>query len=162
MPSVFCVERRCPRMSEQFPTVQDLRQTPGVLRHLSRLARFFPDDPRRIGFVRVYAKLRTSTPKAALHRLEPALDVYPADDQGFEGVACVDDVARAAVLALQVYETTQSAIALDLACSWLRFVTYMQSGQDQRMLNFILDENGTRNGNGVTSYPGGEPWSVRA
>ena len=34
-------------MSEQFPTVHDLRQTPGVLRHLSRLARFFPDDPRR-------------------------------------------------------------------------------------------------------------------
>jgi hypothetical protein len=149
-------------MSERFPTLHDIHQTPGVLRHLSRLSSFFPDDPRRIAFVRVYAKLRTATPPAALHRLEPALDVYPADDQGFEGVACVDDVARAAVLALQVYEMTQSAVALDLACAWLRFVTYMQSGRDQRMLNFILDESGTRNGNGTTSYPGGEPWSVRA
>lgn len=149
-------------MSVPFPPVHPLDETPGVLRHLSRLTGFFPDDARRIGFVRVYAKLHGATPTKALHRLLPALEVYPADDQGFEGVACVDDVARAAVLALQVYEMTYSAVALDLACSWLRFVKFMQGGQDQRMLNFILDERGTRNGNGTTSYPGGEPWTLRA
>jgi hypothetical protein len=100
------------------------------------------------------------TPGEALHCLQTVLDVYPADDRGFEGIACVDDTARAAVLALQVYEMTQSAVALDLACAWLRFVMYMQGERDQRMLNLILDATGTH-GNGKTSYPGGEPWSVR-
>ncbi|HEX3272178.1 MAG TPA: hypothetical protein VHR15_16130 [Ktedonobacterales bacterium] len=149
-------------MSALFPTIHPIHETPGVLRHVSRLTGFFPDGARRIAFVRVYAKLHSATPTEALHCLEPELEVYPADDQGFEGVACVDDVARAAVLALQVYEMTHSAVALDLACAWLRFVKYMQGERDQRMINFILDEQGTRNGNGKTSYPGGEPWTLRA
>ncbi len=149
-------------MAKRFPTIHPIHQTPGVLRHLSRLSGFIQDDVRHTGFVRVYAKLCASTPRAVLHSLEPAIEVYPADDQGFEGVACIDDVARAAVLALQVFEETQSPVAIDLACAWLRFVMYMQGERDQRMLNFILDESGTRNGAGKTSYPGGEPWSVRA
>jgi hypothetical protein len=38
-------------------------------------------------------QLHSATPTEALHCLEPDLDVNPADDQGFEGVARVDDIA---------------------------------------------------------------------
>lgn len=140
----------------------ELQQTPGILRHAQRLTGYLPAQGRRIAFVRVYARLTAAAPGAALHRVAPAIEVYPADDQGFEGIACVDDVARAATLALHVYELTQSGVALGLACDWLRFLTYMQGDTDRRFLNFILDEDGTRSGAGKTSYPGGEPWTVRA
>jgi hypothetical protein len=148
-------------IAEPLP-LDDMHAVPGVLRHLYRLTGYLPNDARRIGYVRVYSRLTHDTPTGALHQTAPAIEVYPADDQGFEGIACVDDVGRAAVLALQVYEMTQSGEALRLACDWLRFLEYMQSSTDQRLLNFIVDESGTRNGNGKTSYPGGEPWTVRA
>lgn len=140
----------------------NLHRVPGILRHLYRLSGYFTHNDQRIGYVRVYARLTDMEPANALHRIAPDIEVYPADDQGFEGIACIDDAARAAILALQVYELTQSQVALELACDWLRFLIYMQSGTDQRMLNFILEEGGTRNGTGKTSYPGGEPWTVRA
>jgi hypothetical protein len=142
--------------------MEDLHAVPGILRHLYRLTGYLPYKAQRIGYVRVYSRLKDDTPASALHRTAPAIEVYPADDQGFEGIACVDDVGRAATLALQLYEMTQSQEALRLACDWLRFLVYMQSNTDQRLLNFILEEGGTRNGTGKTSYPGGEPWTVRA
>src|SRR5690349_6684298 len=82
----------------------DVHGTLGVLRHLHRLTGAFPSDGQRIGYVRVYARLTATSPASVLHRMAPAIAVYPADDQGFEGIACVDDVARAATLALRVYE----------------------------------------------------------
>jgi hypothetical protein len=142
------------------PPLPYLHDTPGLLRHLVRLTRYLPLDGSRVAYVRVYAKLCDAG--TAPQAMEPPLQVYPATDQGYEGIACVDDVARAAVLALQVYEMTASETALRLAGDWLRFVVYMQAKGDQRLLNFILDEDGTRNGSGATSYPGGEPWTVRA
>jgi hypothetical protein len=74
----------------------------------------------------------------------------------------VDDVARAVTLALRAYELTPSDRVRRLAEEWLRFVVYMQRRDDYRMLNFILDEQGTRSQDGQTSYPGGEPWTIRA
>src|SRR5690242_12766232 len=90
----------------------DLHRTPGVLRHLRRLTGYLPAEDRRIGYVRVYSRLTAASPEDTLHRVTPAIEVYPADDQGFEGIACVDDVARAANLALHVYEMTQAQEAL--------------------------------------------------
>lgn len=38
----------------------------------------------------------------------------------------------------------------------------MQRPQDNRLYNFIYDRDGTINMDGQTSYPGGEPWTIRA
>lgn len=155
-------ENTTPVLAGELLTADDLHRIPGVLRHLARLTGYVALDGRRVGYVRVYARLTAASQAGALRRVAPAIEVYPADDQGFEGIACVDDAARAARLALQVYAMEGSQEALRLGCEWLRFVAYMQSDADQRLLNFILDGDGTRNGAGKTSYQGGEPWTVRA
>ncbi len=74
----------------------------------------------------------------------------------------MDDVARAAVLGLRVFDMTGSETARDLATAWLRFLAHMQRRDDHRLLNFILDTEGTRNDAGETSYPGGAPWTMRS
>ncbi|MGI8968810.1 MAG: hypothetical protein ACR2GA_06875 [Chloroflexota bacterium] len=84
-----------------------------------------------------------------------------AADSGFEGIACLDDTARAVLLALAVYERSQSRTALALARRWLTFVEYMQY-PDGSFANFIRNTTGTRNATGLTSMKGGHWWSVRA
>ena len=85
---------------------------------------------------------------------------FPAADLGFEGVACVDDAARAVVLLLDVWEGTGIASVRDWAESILQFVMYMQR-EDGRFVNFIWDWAGTRNETGPTSFPGGGFWQAR-
>jgi hypothetical protein len=127
---------------------------PGVLRHLSRLTRSFVYRGRRISYIHIYA--RPVGPGR-----EPPLEFITARESGFEGIACVDDVARAAILALYTYEQTGSEEALRLARDWLRFVEYMQE-PDGRFTNFIVDEAGTKNLRGQTSRTGGLWWTGRA
>lgn len=78
-----------------------------------------------------------------------------------EGVACVDDVARAVVLALEVYENSQNKGALELAEKWLTFLEYMQD-RDGLMTNFIYSKKGERKYDIPSSYKGGAWWSSRA
>src|SRR5919202_2660878 len=127
---------------------------PGMLRHGHRLTRSFVRDGQRISYIHVYA--RPLGPGS-----EPDLEFITAQECGFEGIACVDDAARAAILALQVHEETGSAVALRLARDWLRFVIYMQE-PDGRFTNFIADDAGTKNRHGQTSYAGGRWWTARA
>jgi hypothetical protein len=130
------------------------RQIPDILRHLQRLTHSFVHDGRRISYIRIYARPPSRDDTEQLE--------YPiAQESGLEGIACVDDTARAAVLALQVYEQTADAEALQLARDWLSFVEYMQ-GPDGRFANFILDEAGTKNLRGQTSRTGGTWWTTRA
>src|SRR5579871_953628 len=98
-------------------------QIPGVLRHLSRLTNWFVWRGRSIAYINIYAR-----PSGVGRRIdfEPVI----ARESGFEGIACVDDVARAAVLALQVYERIGSPAALHLAEEWLGFVEYMQRSEE--------------------------------
>ena len=102
----------------------------------------------------------------------PALAVYtePRDGQlelreaaetGFEGVACVDDAARAAVLYCAIWRERRLPWARDAAEGLLRFVGYMQD-DDGRFANFVLDWDGRKNLTGPTSRLGGWPWTVRA
>ncbi len=125
-----------------------------VLKHLWRLTSSFPSEDQRIAYVHIYAHPFGPAPDAPLA-------LIAANESGFEGIACVDDVARAALLALQVYEHAGSADALRLARAWLGFVAYMQD-PDGRVTNFIVDEAGTRNRTGPTSYTGGAWWTARA
>lgn len=55
---------------------------------------------------------------------------------GSEGIASVDDAARAAVLYLRVYEATGDSLARDEALGLLAFVTAMEQG-DGEFVNFI-------------------------
>lgn len=126
-------------------------QIPGVLRHLHRLTQSFVYRGRRISFINIYASPGD----------EGQLEFIMARESGLEGIACVDDVARAAILALRVYEQTQSPEALRLAQGWLSFVEYMQE-PDGRFSNFIVDTAGTKNRRGQTSRTGGVWWTARA
>jgi hypothetical protein len=87
--------------------------------------------------------------------------VVIAADTGYEGIACVDDTARAALLALEIFEQSRSRKALQLAKRWLTFVRYMQY-PDGEFANFIRNAAGIRNASGPTSVKGGYWWSVRA
>ena len=85
----------------------------------------------------------------------------PARERGFEGVACVDDAARAIRLYCALWRRAPRPAFRVAALALLEFVTYMQC-DDGRFANFILDWEGTRNTTGPTSAPGGPPWQARA
>ena len=124
-----------------------------MLDYLAALTFDFEHDGRAVSAVLIYA--------------EPDPDVrgvyHPivAQETGYEGIACLDDTARAAVLALGIYERTRSRNALALARRWLSFVEYMQYS-DGSFANFIRNSAGIRNATGPTSHKGGYWWSVRA
>ena len=156
-------------VAERTPQARDLRTAPDelavgapaladpvpdVLIHLHRLTSSLVRDGAHCAYVHVYAR-----PLGAGH--EPLLQFIPAQESGVEGIACVDDASRAALLALQVYEQTGSQAAAYLARAWLSFVVYMQE-PDGRFVNFILDETGLKNRCGPTSYAGGPWWTARA
>jgi hypothetical protein len=84
-----------------------------------------------------------------------------ARDRGFEGVACIDDAARAVVLLLDLYRATGDRRLGEWATGLVDFVLYMQR-DDGRFHNFIRDWDGTINTDGPTSYAGGTFWQARA
>lgn len=87
--------------------------------------------------------------------------LVPAQEAGFEGVACVDDAARA----LELYCALWTATRLPWVLTWceglLDFVLAMQD-EDGRWVNFILDWDGVANHRGRTSRAGGHFWQARA
>ena len=84
-----------------------------------------------------------------------------ARESGFEGVACVDDAARAAVLFLDLWRDSGDRRLRDWATGLVDFVLYMQR-DDGRFYNFIRDSDGTINTDGPTSYAGSTFWQARA
>ncbi len=84
-----------------------------------------------------------------------------ARESGFEGVACVDDAARALEVAAQVWARTKLPWVRRWAEGLLGFVTWMQE-DDGRWTNFLEDWNGTKNRHGITSVPGENFWHARA
>jgi hypothetical protein len=117
--------------------------------------------------IRQLARLTRRVPAAGPHAV--ALSVYANDedrglaarDRGFEGVACVDDAARAVVLLLDLYRDTGDRRLGDWATGLVDFVLYMQL-KDGRFHNFIRDWDGSINTDGPTSYAGGTFWQARA
>ncbi|MFP4498841.1 MAG: hypothetical protein ACLFQV_11570 [Vulcanimicrobiota bacterium] len=77
-----------------------------------------------------------------------------------EGYACVDDVARIAILFLEDYERTLNPASLSHAKKALEFVLYMEDGQGD-FYNFI-DKEGNINRTGITSKAGLDWWTARA
>ncbi len=85
----------------------------------------------------------------------------PATDSGQEGVACVDDAARALVLVCDLWAVTRLPVMRRWAVALLEFVLHMQDG-DGRFVNFISDWSGKRNERGSTSaVTSGSFWQAR-
>ena len=83
----------------------------------------------------------------------------PARD-GFEGIASLDDAARAAVAYLREYEATGDVRARDEAVRLLGFVTAMEQG-DGEFVNFI-DSAGRLNLNAPSSRKSMSYWAARS
>jgi hypothetical protein len=118
-----------------------------VLRQIARLGHSVPSISPRAWAVAVYA---SADDEAVIAR-----------EAGFEGVACVDDAARALELYCELWNCTR----LDWSLAWceglLDFVLAMQD-EDGRWINFIRDWQGTPNRVGRTSVAGGGFWQARA
>lgn len=82
-----------------------------------------------------------------------------AADAGTEGVACVDDAARAAVLYLRHFEFTRSEESLTRARALLGFVLKMQAG-DGEFYNFLYKDHSV-NRTGRTSLKSFGWWASR-
>jgi hypothetical protein len=123
-------------------------------RQLERLTGPVPLAGPAARAIGVYAEPRSSD-------LGAPAQMRPAQERGFEGVACVDDAARAVVLYCALYRSRPRAPLRSAALGLLEFVAYMQD-EDGRFANFILDWTGIKNLTGSTSYLGGPQWQARA
>ena len=84
-----------------------------------------------------------------------------AAEQGYEGVACLDDAARGAVLYSEIWKRHRFDWARTEAEALLRFTCAMQM-DDGAFVNFIGDWDGRRQLDTPTSRPGDGPWHARA
>ena len=85
---------------------------------------------------------------------------YEWVDASGEGIAALDDAARAAVVYLNDYERTGDSASLDKARRLLNFAMYLQA-DDGEFYNFITDRSGTINKTGNTSYRSSGWWAAR-
>ncbi len=90
----------------------------------------------------------------------PKYEWVEAKDTGTEGIACVDDAARAAVVYLRHFELTRDGTSRSRAISLLKFILYMQAN-DGAFYNFIYADH-TINRTGETSRNVFGWWSGRA
>lgn len=118
-----------------------------MLRQIARLSRNVPSAGERALAVAVYADAVNVT--------------VDAREAGYEGVACVDDAARALEVYCDIWERTRLPWVLRWCEGLLDFILYMQD-PDGRWVNFILDWGGTPNRRGRTSVAGGGFWQARA
>jgi hypothetical protein len=144
-----------------------------VLAHLQALTWRFRADGRPVWAIAPYAEPVVGTGGAISYRPRRAAE------SGDEGWACVDDAARATLLALGIASVRARDLGAPPRASparllvstarepllwarrWLSFVRYMQL-PNGRFANFVLDAMGTRNLAGPTSVPGGVWWTGRA
>jgi hypothetical protein len=82
-----------------------------------------------------------------------------AAESGPEGIACVDDAARAAVLSLRSFELRGDTASLSRARGLLAFVMHMQA-PDGEFYNFIRADH-TINFSGKTSFKSFGWWAAR-
>ncbi|HLP17251.1 MAG TPA: hypothetical protein VK470_13395 [Bacteroidota bacterium] len=115
--------------------------------HLRHLIEKIEMDGDTVSIVHIYANY-------------PAYEWVDAKESGPEGIACVDDAARAAVVFLRHYELTKNSESLSSAKSLLRFVMKMQA-EDGQFYNFIFADH-TINRTGATSYKSFGWWASRA
>ena len=113
-----------------------------------------------------FSHLRHLTERIALDGQQAAIVHIYADapgyqwvDAGDEGITCVDDAARAAVVYLRAYELRRDTSCLSEARSLLRFVMFMQA-DDGEFYNFLLPDHSV-NRTGKTSFKSFGWWAGR-
>ncbi|HLP18362.1 MAG TPA: hypothetical protein VK470_19030, partial [Bacteroidota bacterium] len=94
------------------------------------------------------------------HANHPKYEWSDAGEPGSEGIASVDDAARAAVVYLRHYELTRDEASRKHARLLCAFVMKMQA-DDGRFYNFILPDHSI-NRTGRTSYKSFGWWAARA
>jgi hypothetical protein len=85
---------------------------------------------------------------------------YSWVDASGEGIAALDDVARATIVYLDFYTQTGNERALERARAGLNFTLYLQT-DDGEFYNFILDRGGEINRTGSTSFKSLGWWAYR-
>lgn len=138
-----------------------------MLAHLQSLTWRFRADGRTVWAIAPYSEPVIQASGTNVYRPRRAAET------GEEGWACVDDGARAALLALTLAERSRMSRAVSATIApiarsatmwarrWLTFVRYMQL-PDGQFANFVVDASGQRNLRGPTSVPGGVWWTGRA
>ncbi len=126
------------------PVTQPLRDGVINLEHLQRLTEIVEWN---------------DTPMALVHIYSEAPEYEWVDASG-EGIAAVDDVARAALVYLMYYERTGDEQALDLARASLNFTLALQH-ESGEYYNFVYDRDGAINTDGITSYRSWNWWAAR-
>jgi hypothetical protein len=121
-----------------------------LIRQIRRLTRQVPAFGNGTIAIAVYS-----------HPNETGMNEQAAAEQGFEGVACVDDAARAALVYIRLWQRHGLPWARDAALGLLTFVRAMQT-DDGTFVNFIFDWDGRQNLTSTTSRPGDGPWVARA
>lgn len=84
---------------------------------------------------------------------------YHWTDADNEGISCVDDVARAAIVYIKAYELEKKTAYLENAHKLLNFILVMQA-EDGEFYNFI-HADGSINRNGITSKKSFQFWAAR-
>jgi hypothetical protein len=113
------------------------------LSHLNHLFEEIVIDGQEMGIIRIYSEY-------------PDYGWVAAKD---EGIACVDDAARAAVVYLRHFEITGDTTSLKRARKLLDFCRYMQA-EDGQFYNFIYADYSI-NREGKTSYKSLGWWAAR-
>jgi multiple sugar transport system substrate-binding protein len=137
--------------SRAAPRDADPASAPPVqlsLAHLRRLSLDVKVGGRPVRVVALYAEAPDYRPTGS-----------PARD-GYEGIASVDDAARAAIVHLRAWETTGDTTARTEALGLLAFVTAMEQG-DGEFVNFV-DPAGRLNRTAPSSRKGMTFWGARA
>ena len=138
----------CNRRAESAPPPPSERPLAIQLDHLRHLGLNAVVNGRPVRVVSLYAEAPDYRPTGS-----------PARD-GFEGIASVDDAARAAVVYLRDYEITGDVRSRDEALGLLAFITAMEQG-DGEFVNFI-DSAGRLNRNASSSRKSMSYWAARS
>ena len=115
-------------------------------KHLEHLTETITLSGQQVDIVHVYANY-------------PDYRWFEAADAGTEGIACVDDAARAAVVYLRHFELTGDRRSLGHAKSLLKFVLGMQA-PDGQFCNFVYRDHSI-NTTGRTSLKSFGWWAAR-
>jgi hypothetical protein len=115
-------------------------------RHLDHLTEHVVVGGDSVAIVHVYANY-------------PAYEWVDARESGPEGIACVDDAARAAVVLLRDFELHGRPGSLARARPLLKFILAMQT-EDGQFYNFVHKDN-TINRDGKTSFKSFGWWAAR-
>jgi len=108
----------------------------------------------------LYQEIEVKQQKMAIIHIYAEYPDYRWKEAPGEGIACVDDVARAAVLYLKHYQLTGDQESLRKARNLLNFIFYMQD-EDGLFYNFIFKDYSI-NRSGKTSKKGVNWWTARA